>query len=39
MDSRANVSAWKEQLTRPEIERVRELTQPVAKEYYADDDW
>ena len=39
MDSRANISAWKTQLTADEIERVRALTAETAAAYYGDDDW
>jgi hypothetical protein len=39
LDSRANISAWKTQLTPEEIERVRALTAETASVYYGDDAW
>jgi hypothetical protein len=39
LDSRANAVAWKSQLTREEISRVRALTEDVAQHFYAERDW
>jgi hypothetical protein len=39
LDSRANAVAWKSQLTRDEVSRVRALTEDVAQHLYAEHDW
>lgn len=39
VDSRANVELWKERLTPEEIERVREITKPVAERFYGPGTW
>ncbi|MFW6116363.1 MAG: sulfotransferase [bacterium] len=38
-DSRSLIWTWKERLTGSEVERVREGTWKVAKEFYSDEDW
>jgi hypothetical protein len=39
LDSRANLANWKSRVNSEEIERIRELTEPVASLYYQSDDW
>lgn len=39
LDSRANLKNWQKRLSADEISRIRELTEPVASLYYADQDW
>jgi len=38
-DSRANVLGWKNRLTANEIDRIQEITRPVAGEFYEETDW
>ena len=38
-DSAANISRWKEILTKEEIARVYEITRPISSSYYPDKDW
>ena len=38
-DSRASTVAWKKWLTGQEIDRIRENVDPIAREFYADEDW
>jgi hypothetical protein len=38
-DSRALVHTWKQTLDEGEIQRIRELTEPVAGLFYQDEDW
>jgi hypothetical protein len=38
-NSRAVVRNWERRLTPSEIKRVRSRTEPVASEFYSDDDW
>ncbi|MCS3937066.1 hypothetical protein GGP80_003074 [Salinibacter ruber] len=38
-NSRAVVRNWERRLTPSEIKRVRGRTEPVASEFYSDDDW
>ncbi len=39
LDSRASLKNWRKRLTPHEVRRIREITEPVASTYYADDDW
>ncbi len=39
LDSRANLYNWKRRLSSEEIQRVRALTEDVARDYYPDVDW
>jgi len=39
LDSRANISNWKNRLTKTEIVRIRNLTEDVASKYYSNEDW
>jgi hypothetical protein len=39
IDSRANMDGWKRQLSAPEIDRIREITEEVSLHYYSDDEW
>lgn len=39
LDSRANLDNWRHRLSRDEIERIRELTEATAVEYYPDLSW
>ncbi|MGH9001358.1 MAG: sulfotransferase [Acidimicrobiia bacterium] len=39
MDSRAMISAWRKTVTADEAARLRQLTGPVAEEFYGDADW
>jgi glycosyltransferase involved in cell wall biosynthesis len=39
LDSRMNLKNWQKRLTTSEIERVREITENVARYYYTDEDW
>lgn len=39
LNSRLNLDNWKKRLTAQEIERVREMTDGVAKLYYSDAEW
>lgn len=38
-NSKALVHKWKQRLSTEEIDRIRTLTEPVAKHYYSDADW
>jgi hypothetical protein len=38
-DSRASVAAWRSRLTPDEIRRIRNGVEPVASQFYADEDW
>ena len=38
-DSASNVWTWKTRLSDREVARVRELTEPVAHRFYADEEW
>jgi hypothetical protein len=38
-DSRASMVTWKAQLTEEEIETIRTAVEPVAKDFYGDEDW
>jgi len=38
-NSQSVVRNWTERLTRDEIERVRSRTEPIASEFYTEDDW
>jgi hypothetical protein len=38
-DSRANVQKWKEKLDRDTVKHIRECVEPLASEYYSDEDW
>lgn len=38
-DSRATVWQWRERLTESEIERIRDGTRDLAREFYSDEDW
>jgi len=38
-DSRSAIWSWKNRLTESEVERVREASWDIAKEFYSDDDW
>jgi hypothetical protein len=37
LDSKKNLACWRERLSPEEVERVREITAPVARLYYADE--
>lgn len=39
LDSRANLHNWKRRLSPDEIDRIRQLTEDVAHDYYPDVDW
>jgi glycosyltransferase involved in cell wall biosynthesis len=39
LDSVANLENWKQRLTKEEIDRIRLLTEDVARIYYSDIDW
>jgi hypothetical protein len=39
VNSRANVNNWKRRLTTEEIERIRKMTDDIAKLYYSDAEW
>ncbi len=39
LDSRANVSVWKQRLAAEEIDRIRKLTEEVAPLYYSEAEW
>ena len=39
LDSRANLDNWRHRLNQDEIERIRELTEATAVEYYPDLSW
>lgn len=39
LDSRANVQSWKRKLTPQEVERIRELTAPIAEVFYEPSEW
>ena len=39
LDSRANLDNWKKRLTTEEIERVRTITEDVARLYYSNAEW
>jgi hypothetical protein len=39
LDSRASLENWKRRLTTEEINRIRQVTAPVARLYYPDEDW
>jgi hypothetical protein len=38
-DSRASVEAWRGRFSDAEVERIRAGVEPIAKEFYSDDDW
>lgn len=38
-DSAANISHWKKMLTEAEVARVYDVTYPVSRLYYSDEDW
>jgi len=38
-NSRANIKSWKKRLTPEEIQKVRSITEPVARYFYSDEDW
>ncbi len=38
-DSASNISTWKRRLAASEIDRIREETQDLPREYYTDDSW
>jgi hypothetical protein len=39
LNSPANIKNWKYRLSKPEIDRVRELTSDIAPLFYSDQDW
>ncbi len=39
LDSRASLKTWQKRLTPQEIDRIRKITEPVASQFYTDDDW
>jgi len=39
LDSRANLSNWKNILSAEEINNVRKITEPVFHHFYTDNDW
>jgi hypothetical protein len=39
LDSRANLTRWKERLTPPEIERIKEITGETAADFYPELEW
>lgn len=38
-DSKTNISTWKDRLTAVEIDRIREGTHKLAREFYTDESW
>jgi hypothetical protein len=39
VDSRANIGNWRHRLSPSEVERIRALTEPIACDWYGEDDW
>ncbi|GAG18606.1 unnamed protein product, partial [marine sediment metagenome] len=38
-NSKENIKRWKKVLSYHEIEKIREITENLAKRYYLDEDW
>jgi hypothetical protein len=38
-DSKGSVALWRNRLSADQIERIRQGVEPVAKEFYSDEDW
>lgn len=39
LDSRSNLGNWHKRLAPQEVERIREIVEPISSEWYGDSDW
>lgn len=39
LNSRANISAWKDRLSAEEVQRIKAYVEDVAREFYSDSEW